>query len=1196
MSLGTSAVNNQLKTKGQNSKWSPSVAVSSRDKVENDIDSEDSDDEDEIVIGQSYKASQPKEVQQRKESRTSAGSVYEKDKHTEGLNSDRIAKSKRSGGKENHRDNSNKSVDSNKVAPEKRPDLTKSSSVNSKSTGRIPVEGHSLLSTIGKDGSMERRRLERKGKFEIAEDSDDNDDSAFDGLTSDLEGHFGVDQSTKGFGPSPRTRHEIDDIFGHDASRGTSSSKHRDVDKEERPQLRPSARNQKSLEQNDTHEFDRKHDDLRQKPRSGSGRQKFDDSEFVDNHRTGIADNKAKFDRTESGRPPSRGLEKERPGLRHDTKNSRSRPGSGAVSPVDFSISSKSHRSDAEREQDRKTSRDDFQRPRSRSGSARDSPVDFSVSSKRFDAEREHDRKMSKDDFDKPRSRSGSGRESPTGKSRTAKGIDKERTKSNPSSGRNSPAEGLLSKDKRSNSRSNEKLADEFDKNAGRGKSKKDYSTYGTKSERSLSPNERGREFEENRRRKSVSKNERVDSRGRSIDGRIAQDDEGEITMRYRKSENESLSKSPTSLRSKSPTVSRSKSPTESRSKSPIEFTAKRPTLSRSKSPAESRSKSPIESRSKGVTESRSKSSSEPRSKSPIGSRSKNPADSRSKSPADSRSKSPADSRSKSPANSRSKSPIVSRSKSPSAQRSKSPTEETKKSPGHSRSRSFGNSQKQYEDTQEYGDKRRPRSRSDARTLEKEDEKGGSRNERDFNMSHSLRKSSLGSMLRSKDSKYGLDSDESDDDDDDDIIGMKRQKGGSRMQNGKEQIADSKARTPNIKKALAPGTNDSEKSQGKDVRVRDEERERDFRPRSKQMGQKFRDAESAESEEESTNRFKIKGHRDQSKSKTTPVKANVVVKGVKSAQANSRKDAKESPREFKNKTMTKRSLSLTNISNLKPKSPYVKDGNDEKRKKLIVDSASLREQIYYDWLKQKTSKTKEELMELKRREKEKQEEEEREKQDKKIVSQKAFEAWQASKGDTITEKQMKAKEQKLKEKEKADEMQQKKLDSKKFFQSWKSQKDEELIETRQKKKEESREKRRKEIEDEEDKRSSSKKVYESWKSRKDELLRAKKNEKKEQEREKRLLEIEKMEKKRKAEKTFESWKENKEKTPRGEMTTPLTQRAWCPGSRNTGNAIPQHVTPVIQRNRSKNRGKNNECNSRLQKNGSLRIDFVQATK
>ena len=763
----------------------------------------------------------------------------------------------------------------------------KSSYTGSKSTGKTPVEGHSSLSTAGKHDSMERRRLERKGKFEIAEDSDENDDSTFDGLTSDLEGHFGVGQSTKDFGPSPRTKHEIDDIFGHGASRGTSSSKERDVDRKERPPLRPSARNQTSLEQNDANEFDRKHDDLRQKPRSGSGREKFDDPDFVDSHRTGITDNKAKFDGTEGGRPPSHVLEKKRPGLRQDAKSSRSRPGSGAVSPVDFSVSSKGQRSDTGREQDRKESRDDFQRPRSRSGSARDSPVDFSGSSKdqRLDAEREHDKKTSKSDFEKPRSRSGSGKELST---RTGKGIDKERTKSNPSSGRNSPADGLLSKDKRSNSRSNEKLADDFEKSGGNGKFKKEYSTYATKSERSLSPNDIDREFEEDRRRISVSKDERVDSRGRSIDGRTTRDDEDEITKRCRKGESESRSKSPFSLRSKSPTVSRSKSPTESRSKSPVEFTAKRPTLSRSKSPVESRSKSPIESRPKGMTESRSKSTSEPRSRGPTGTRSKSPVDlrskspvgsrskspvesqskspigSRSKSPADPRSKSPSDSRSKSPVESRSKSPTAFRSKSPSAQRPKSPSEEIKKSPGHSRSRSFGNSQRQNDDTQAYTDKRRPRSRSDARTLEREDEKSSSHKERDFNMSHSLRKSSLGSMLRNKDSKYGLDSDESnDDDDDDDIIGMKRPKSGSRMQNGKEELSVSKVRTPNIKKSLAPGTNDSERSQGREVRVRDEETRRDFRPKSKRMGQKFRDAEPAESEEESTtNRFKIKGKHD----------------------------------------------------------------------------------------------------------------------------------------------------------------------------------------------------------------------------------------------------------------------------------------------------------------------------------------------
>ena len=759
--------------------------------------------------------------------------------------------------------------------PDNGSSLAKSSSTSSKSKEKTPVEGHSSLSTTGKDDSMERRRLERKGKFEIAEDSDENDDSTFDGLTSDLEGHFGVGQSTRDFGPSPRTKNEIDDIFGHGASRGTSSSKERDFDKKERPPLRPSARNQKSLEQNDSYEFDRKHDDLRQKPRSGSGGEKFDDPDFVDSHRTGITDNKARYDGTGSERPPPHVLERERPGLRYDAKSSRSHPGSGAVSPVDFSVSSKGQRSDTGREKDRKESGDDFQRPRSRSGSARDSPVDFSGSSEgqRPDAEREHDKKTSKNNFEKPRSHSGSGKELPT---RTSKGINKERTKSNPSSGRNSPADGLLSKDKRSNSRSNENLADDFGNSGGKGKFKKEYSTYATKSEKSLSPNDIDRESEEHKRRTSVSKSERVDSRGRSIDGRAARDDEDEITKRYPKGENGSHSKSPSSLRSKSPTVSRSKSPTESRSKSPVEFTAKRPTLSRSKSPVESRSKSPTESR----PESRSKSSSEPPSKSPIGTRSKSPVDfrskspvgsrskspvesrsksaigSRSKRPVDPRSKSPSDSRSKSPAELRSKSPTAFRSKSPSTQRSKSPSEEIKRSPGHSRSRSLVDSQRQYDDTQEYTDKRRPRSRSEARTLEREDETSGSRKERDFNMSHSLRKCSLGSMLRNKDSKYGLDSDESNDDDD--IIGMKRQKDGPTMQTGKEELSDSKVRTPNIKKSLAPGTN--ERSQGREVRVRDEETKRDFRLKSKRLGQKFRDAESADSEEESTiNRFKIKG-------------------------------------------------------------------------------------------------------------------------------------------------------------------------------------------------------------------------------------------------------------------------------------------------------------------------------------------------
>ena len=51
----------------------------------------------------------------------------------------------------------------------------------------------------------------------------------------------------------------------------------------------------------------------------------------------------------------------------------------------------------------------------------------------------------------------------------------------------------------------------------------------------------------------------------------------------------------------------------------------------------------------------------------------------------------------------------------------------------------------------------------------------------------------------------------------------------------------------------------------------------------------------------------------------------------------------------------------------------------------MVDSEMLREQIYYDWLQQKSTKTKQDIKELRRMEKEKDEEAEREKEDKKIM-------------------------------------------------------------------------------------------------------------------------------------------------------------------------------------------------------------------
>ena len=135
-------------------------------------------------------------------------------------------------------------------------------------------------------------------------------------------------------------------------------------------------------------------------------------------------------------------------------------------------------------------------------------------------------------------------------------------------------------------------------------------------------------------------------------------------------------------------------------------------------------------------------------------------------------------------------------------------------------------------------------------------------------------------------------------------------------------------------------------------------------------------------------RFLFTGRTEGQQSRTTPIKPNMDIKAAKSVPDKSRKDHKGSPRDHgkANKTMTKRSLSFTNISNIKPKSPYLENGTEpEKRRNSIVDSETLREQIYYDWLKQKTTKTKGELMELQKKEKEKEEEAEREKKDKKIM-------------------------------------------------------------------------------------------------------------------------------------------------------------------------------------------------------------------
>ncbi len=113
-------------------------------------------------------------------------------------------------------------------------------------------------------------------------------------------------------------------------------------------------------------------------------------------------------------------------------------------------------------------------------------------------------------------------------------------------------------------------------------------------------------------------------------------------------------------------------------------------------------------------------------------------------------------------------------------------------------------------------------------------------------------------------------------------------------------------------------------------------------------------------------------------SKTGPLKANKDIAG-----ATDKKSQTTAKRDYE-KSYSKRSLSFTNISNISPKSPYL-DEEDDRPRTHVVDSASLREQIYYDWLKKKDSHMKTKVIKKKQSEKEKEEEAEREKQDKKIM-------------------------------------------------------------------------------------------------------------------------------------------------------------------------------------------------------------------
>eukprot|EP00795_Rhopilema_esculentum_P012552 gene12552-3245_t len=413
-----------------------------------------------------------------------------------------------------------------------------------------------------------------------------------------------------------------------------------------------------------------------------------------------------------------------------------------------------------------------------------------------------------------------------------------------------------------------------------------------------------------------------------------------------------------------------------------------------------------------------------------------------------------------------------------------------------------------------------------------------------------------------------------DSDEEDDSIGIKMS-GSAKRNHQSEQSSGGLTSTPGIRHSLVPDA--SKKTPLSEKRERESRVEGSREDRNALTnGVKMSSKQFSSSDKESF-KLKIKGRSDGHGVKPSPMRATVTVEGTSSAPNKSRKAGNAlSPRETKkspgNRNMSKRSLSFTNISNINPKSPFrdTEDG-EATRKVQYVDSSSLREQIYYDWLKQKSSKTKAEIAELKKREKEKEEEAGREKKDKEIMSQKAFEAWKSNKEETLKTKQSSLKEQKIKEKEKTDETQQKKLDAKKYFESWKKQKDEELIEKHRKKKEEVREKRKKEVEEK--------------KAKKDEALKEKAKEMKEKEKEEKLKAIEIREKKRAAEKMFETWKEKKVESPREE--TKLIQRAWCPSSRNTGHTIPTDVKPVVQRN-PPNRTRTLSASARLQNltNGS----------
>lgn len=85
------------------------------------------------------------------------------------------------------------------------------------------------------------------------------------------------------------------------------------------------------------------------------------------------------------------------------------------------------------------------------------------------------------------------------------------------------------------------------------------------------------------------------------------------------------------------------------------------------------------------------------------------------------------------------------------------------------------------------------------------------------------------------------------------------------------------------------------------------------------------------------------------------------------------------------------------------------------------------------------------------------------------------------------------------------------------------------------------------------------------KMKKDEKLKQELKEKRKKERtEAEKKEDEEYEKSIECADKLEAWKQKKGPPRKGTPPPTLTQRAWCPGSRNRGDCIPTKVNPVIQ--------------------------------